>query len=129
MHDRSYRQLTVWRKSVDLACRAYELAKAFPKEEQYRLTSQLVRAAASVPANIAEGYMRGTRKDYAHFISIARGSCAEVETFLIIAGRCGFAPQAEIGKVLDMAEEVGRMLTSLRRKLEQPRPPTLDPRP
>lgn len=63
-----------------LADAVYALSRQLPKEEQYRLTSQLIRAAISVPANLAEGYMRGTRKDYAHFVSIARGSCAEVET-------------------------------------------------
>jgi four helix bundle protein len=68
-----------------LAAEAYRLARLLPKEEQYRLTGQILRAAASVPANIAEGHARGTRKDYAHFVSIARGSLAETETFLQLA--------------------------------------------
>jgi len=67
-----------------LATEAYRLTKALPRSEEYRLTSQLLRAAASVPANIAEGHARGTRKDYAHFISIARGSLAETETVLLL---------------------------------------------
>jgi four helix bundle protein len=83
----SYRDLLVWQKGMDLAQATYKLTKLFPKTEEYRLTSQLVRAAASVPANIAEGNCRATRKDYAHFISIARGSVAEVETFLELAVR------------------------------------------
>jgi four helix bundle protein len=79
----SYRDLTVWQKAMRLAEEAYRLAKLL-KTEEYRLTSQLLRAAASIPANIAEGRARGTRKDYAHFISIARGSLAETETILLL---------------------------------------------
>ena len=67
---------------MDLAEIVYELSKLMPKEERYRMTSQMLRSAASVPANIAEGYQRATRKDYAHFISIARGSLAETEPSL-----------------------------------------------
>lgn len=103
-----------------LADAVYALSRQLPKEEQYRLTSQLIRAAISVPANLAEGYMRGTRKDYAHFVSIARGSCAEVETFLLLAERAGLATPDAIAPVLERAEEVGRMLTRLRERLQQP---------
>ncbi len=67
----SYRDLLVWQKGMRLAAEAYRLAKVLPKAEEYRLTSQLLRAAASVPANIAERHARGTRKDYAHFVTIA----------------------------------------------------------
>src|SRR5713226_4613662 len=80
----SYLDLLVWQKGMRLAAEAYRLAKVLPKAEEYRLTSQLLRAAASVPANIAEGHARGTRKDYAHFVSIARGSLAETETILLL---------------------------------------------
>jgi four helix bundle protein len=78
---RSYRDLEVWQKGMDFAAEIYRLAKILPRAEQYRLTSQILRAAASVPANIAEGYMRGSRKEYAQFISISRGSLAEAEHF------------------------------------------------
>jgi four helix bundle protein len=81
----SHRDLIVLQKGMALATEAYSLAKQLPKAEEYRLTSQLLRAAAAVPANIAEGHGRGTRKDYAKFISIARGSLAEAETFLMLA--------------------------------------------
>src|ERR1700674_4730148 len=80
----SYRDLLVWQKAMHLAAEAYRLGRLLPKVEEYRLTSQLLRAAASVPANIAEGHARGTRKDYAHFVSIARGSLAETETILLL---------------------------------------------
>jgi four helix bundle protein len=68
-----------------LAKEVYRLSKKLPRDEQYRLTSQLLRSAASVPANIAEGHARGARRDFAHFISIARGSLAETDTFLQLA--------------------------------------------
>ncbi len=113
----SHRELTVWRKGLDLACRVYELTRKMPKEEIYRLSGQIIRCSASIPANVAEGNARGTRRDYAHFISIARGSAAELETFLLIIKRLGLAPVDEINDLLDQAAEVGRMLTTLRVKL------------
>ncbi len=76
----SYRDLIVWQQGMELAADVYRVVKLLPKTEEYRLTSQLLRAAASVPANLAEGHARGTRKDYAHYVSIARGSLAEIET-------------------------------------------------
>src|SRR5262245_35763305 len=73
----SHRDLIVWQKGRELAVEAYRLAKLMPKAEEYRLTNQVLRAAASVPANIAEGHVRGTRNDYAQFVSIARESLAD----------------------------------------------------
>jgi four helix bundle protein len=113
----SYRDLTVWQKAMDLAEEAYRLSRLMPKAEEYRLTSQLLRAAVSVPANIAEGHSRGTRKDYANFINIARGSLAESETLLLLARRTGLLDEAQATKALTLANEVGRMLTALRRSL------------
>src|SRR5262245_50362321 len=96
-----------------LAAEAYRLAKLLPKAEEYRLTSQLLRAAASVPANIAEGRARGTRKDYAHFISIARGSLAETETILLLLVDVGLLTNEQVNPALALCSEVGRMLNSL----------------
>jgi four helix bundle protein len=124
---RGYRDLKVWQKAMDLAEDVYRLSRQLPREEQYRLTSQLLRAVASVPANIAEGYQRGTRKDYAHFIAIARGSLAETETFIMLAGRAGFIPDAKAKTILDQADEVSRMLYSLRQRLASKSQPTPDP--
>ena len=93
---RSYRDLEVWRFGMDLACECYRLAKLMPKAEEFRITSQLLRAAASVPANIAEGWMRGTRKEYARFVSIARGSLAETETFLLLSVRAHLLPEGRL---------------------------------
>jgi len=102
---------------MDLVEAVYDLTKAFPKQEEYRLTSQLARAAVSIPANIAEGYMRNTRKDYGNFVGIARGSAAELETLLMVAGRLKFAPHESIATLLASTEEVSRMLNTLRQRL------------
>ena len=117
---KSHRDLKVWASAMDLAQAIYELAKAFPPREEYRLTSQMIRAAISIPANIAEGHMRGTRKDYANFVSIARGSTAELETLLVLAERVGLAPGTPITAALSKAEDVGRMLTRLHQRLLKP---------
>jgi four helix bundle protein len=100
-----------------LAAEAYRLGKLLPKTEEYRLTSQLLRAAASVPANIAEGHGRGTRKDYAHFVSIARGSLAETETILLLLIEVDLLPNEQIQPALELCSEVGRMLNGLLTRL------------
>lgn len=105
---------------MDLASEVYRLAKLMPKVEEYRLTSQLVKAAASVPANIAEGHSRGTRKDYAHFVSIARGSLAETETFLLLAQRVDFLPAEQAAKSLSLCTELSKMLSTLLARLRHP---------
>lgn len=122
MTAKSYRDLLVWQKGVDLACDVHRLTHSLPKEEAYRLTSQIIRASSSIPANLAEGNGRGTRKDYAHFVSIARGSAAELETFLIIIQRLELAPAAQVRDLLERTEEVGRMLNALRSRLSAPSP-------
>lgn len=89
-----------------------------PKREEYRLTSQMIRAAISIPANIAEGHARATRKDYAHFISISRGSCAELETLILLAEGANFLPSDRTKALLASAEEIGRMLRRLHERLK-----------
>jgi four helix bundle protein len=113
----SHRDLLVWQKSMHLVESVYSLTKAFPHEERYRLVHQTTRAAASVPANIAEGHARGTRRDYAYFVSIARGSLMELETYVMIAERLGYAEAAPVTDVFDRIDELSRMLTALRRRL------------
>jgi len=117
----SYRDLVVWRKAMDLAGECYRLAKLMPKSEEYRLVSQLLRAATSVPANIAEGHGRGTRKDYANFIAIARGSLAETETLLTLAHEVGLIGEEESQPALQRATEVGKMLNVLHARLRAPK--------
>ena len=114
---RDYRELEVWRLAMDLSEAVYRLARKFPKSEEYRLTSQLLRAVISIPSNLAEGNARSTRKDYARFVSIARGSLAETETLLMLARRIGLAAAEDIDLVLTEADRVGRMLNGLHRSL------------
>jgi four helix bundle protein len=116
----SYRDLDVWRSGMDLATECYRLARLMPKTEEFRVTSQLLRAAASVPANVAEGWMRASRKDYAHFISIARGSLAEVETFLLLSVRTGLLAMQETEAAMAIADKLGRQLNVLRSRLSKP---------
>jgi four helix bundle protein len=115
----SYRDLKVWQKAVDLVVACYDLGKTFPKDEIYGLTSQLRRAVVSVPANIAEGYGRGSRKEYLQFLTVAQGSLKEVETHLIIAQRLEYVTQAQLTTVLTRTEELGKMLGALIRKLKE----------
>lgn len=125
-----YRDLKVWARGMEVAAAVYDISRKMPQVERYGLTSQVLRSAASVPANIAEGYQRGTRKDYAHFVSIARGSLAETETFLLLATRVGLLTPEQTQPVLDQVDELGRMLTRLRLALIRPeRSHTPDPRP
>jgi four helix bundle protein len=118
-----YVDLQVWTKAMDLAALVYALGPSMPRTEQFGMTSQMQRAAASVPANIAEGYQRGTRKDYARFISIARGSLAETETFLLLANRVGHLSGDQTQPCLDLADELSRMLTRLKQRLDTPPDP------
>lgn len=126
---RSYRDLVVWKKGMALAASVYRLTRQLPKHEEYRISGQMIRAATSVPANIAEGHGRGTRRDYAHFVSIAKGSLAELETFLLLVAELDLAPSTATDLVLAQAEEVGRMLTALRTRLVSKPPSSLEPDP
>jgi four helix bundle protein len=116
----TYRDLIVWQKSMKLAAEAYRLSEALPKKEEYRLTSQLLRAAASVPSNIAEGHARGTRRDYAQFVSIARGSLAETETILQPLLDVKLLTGEQVTQANDLCSETGRMLNALLAKLRSP---------
>jgi four helix bundle protein len=87
---RDFRKIKAWMLADDLAVAAYEVSKCFPREEIYGITSQIRRAASSVPANIVEGASRESAKDYAHFLQIARGSLAETQYFLHLAKRLGY---------------------------------------
>jgi four helix bundle protein len=88
-----------------------------PKTEEFRIISQLLRAAASVPANVAEGWMRSSRKDYARFVSVARGSLAEAETFLLLCVRTGLLAEADTDPAMLIADRLGRQLNVLRSQL------------
>ena len=123
MSIQSYRDLLVWQQGMDLAEAGYRLSKSFPREEMFGMTSQIPRAAVSVPANIAEGYGRESRKEYMRFLRIAQGSLKELETHLLLAVRVGLSQEESIRPMLQQAESIGKMLRSLRRKLaERARP-------
>lgn len=102
---------------MDLVEGVHALTSGFPKSEQFRLTAQLMRAVVSIPANIAEGQRRSSRKDYANFLAIARGSTAEVETLLLIAQRIKLTEPSRIAPLSELAEEISKMLFALRAKL------------
>jgi four helix bundle protein len=113
----SYRDLIVWQKAMDLVDMIYELSRSFPSSEDYRLTSQITRAVVSVPANIAEGQARSTRRDFANFLTMAKGSLNEVDTLLTVAVRQGFVTEPATRPAFLLMTEVSKMLTVLRRKL------------
>ena len=114
---RSYRDLRVWQKGVDLVVVCYQLAKKLPPDERFGLISQIQRAAVSIPANIAEGYARRTRGDYVHHLAIASGSLAELETHWTVVVRLGFLQERELESFVAAANELGRMLEVLMQKL------------
>ena len=107
---KSHHELILWRKAVDLAVEAYRVTAAFPRSELYGLTSQLRRAAVSIPSNIAEGAARRTTRDFISFLHVARGSLAEVETQLLIAQRVGAVQPEACCTLQGLIEEAGRLL-------------------
>jgi len=111
--------LLVWQKEMDPAAEVYRLTRDWPKDELYGLTSQARRAAASVPANVAEGYGRQSTASYSNFLKIARGSLKELETHLLLAERVGVAGNDSASAVLLSAEELGRMLGGLIRSVDR----------
>ena len=108
---RDHRELDVWKKSMELVTDVYALTMAFPKEELYGLTSQIRRAAVSIPANISEGAARQTEKEFVQFLFIALGSASEVETELMIAERLNYFVGAQ--SVLEKLAAIKQMLNGL----------------
>lgn len=115
----SHRDLIVWQKAMDLVVEIYKLATEFPPSECYRLVNQITRAAASVPANIAEGHARATRKDFSNFLAIAKGSLMETETFLMLAVRLGYLTEHDAAVAFGLITENSKMLTALRNRLRE----------
>lgn len=116
---KTFRELIVWQKAVDVVTNVYALTARFPKSETYGLMDQARRAAVSIPANIAEGYGRQSTQDYIRFLQIARGSLYEPQTHLEIATRLGYIPdQAAAIAIESDVREIERMLSSLITKLK-----------
>lgn len=122
MKSRSYVDLEVWQRAMDLVVACYQATQAFPKSETYGLSSQLQRAAVSVPANIAEGQGRQHRQEFVQFLSIGYGSLMELETHIRIAHRLGYLQTETETQLLQKTSEVGRLLNGLRRAMRTSQP-------
>lgn len=110
---KSYKDLIVWRKSLDVVHQIYVGTKLFPKDEMFGLTSQMRRCAVSIPSNIAEGYHRSSKKDYRNFLFMAYGSGAELETQLEIAKMEEYVSQEYFLRVQILLNEIMRMLNKM----------------
>ena len=128
---RNHKDLILWQKAMALAVDVHRLSKLLPRDELFGLTSQLRRAAVSIPSNIAEGAARRSTREFIHFLHIARGSFAELETQLRLACQIGYLTDSALAPVLGRLDEVGRLLNAvisgLRRRERQP--PPLPPTP
>lgn len=109
----NFKELLVWQKSIDFVTEMYKVSETFPKGEIYGLTSQIRRASVSIPSNIAEGNSRRSKPDYLQFLKIARGSCAELETQLIISKNLNFLTEADYIKLNSDIIEISKMLNGL----------------
>ncbi len=119
MSIKSYRELEVWKRALQLVIPVYKLTDKFPKEEQYGLISQMKRSSVSIPSNIAEGSRRGTRKDFRHFLFTAFGSGAELETQVEIAKMLHYGELEDYIEVENYLKEVMSMLNSLIESLKE----------
>jgi four helix bundle protein len=110
---KNYSELIAWQQAIELVAAVYRATQEFPKDEMYGLTSQLRRAAVSVPSNIAEGQGRKSTNEFLHHLSVAHGSLREVETQVHIAARLGYLGANQKNDLLDLAAEVGRLINGL----------------
>lgn len=114
----SHRELQVWQRAIELSIAIYKLTASFPRDELYGITSQIRRASVSIASNIAEGYGRGSRREYRQFLCIARGSNLEVQTQLFIAKELRFSDASLIERVENLTVEVDKMLNTILKKLQ-----------
>lgn len=117
---KGYKDLIVWQKAMDLVPAVYRLARKLPREETYGLTSQIRRAAVSIPANIAEGQARRHRAEFNQHLGIARGSLAELDTLLILAVQLGNLEEADVDLLGPAMIEIRRLLQGLIQSLDKP---------
>ncbi|MDE5997287.1 MAG: four helix bundle protein [Muribaculaceae bacterium] len=113
MNNSDFKQLVVWQKSMDIVENVYNLIKSLPIEEKYGLCDQLRRCSVSIPSNIAEGHRRNSNREFMHFISISRGSIAELETQLLLCQRLRYSESDVISQLCDKLQEIDKMLASL----------------
>jgi len=114
---KSYKDLQIWQRSMDLVEKIYRITGKLPNSEQWGLSSQMRRAAVSVPSNIAEGYGRQATGEYRHHLSIARASLLELETQVLLCHRLGFLDESEVNSLIDEIEEISKMIASLISKI------------
>ncbi|MDD3656626.1 MAG: four helix bundle protein [Atribacterota bacterium] len=114
---RSYKDLNIWKRSIELVNDIYKLSCSFTKEELYILTSQIRRTAISIPSNIAEGFARFHNKEYRQFLYISLGSCAELETQIIIANNLKYLEDDELSDIINRLEIIGKMISNLIKKI------------
>ena len=117
MKTSDYKELQVWQKAMDFVVEIYEISKLLPKEETYGISDQIRRAAVSIPSNIAEGQSRNSAKEFIQFLSIARGSLAELETQLLICIKVNMLSEDNITEAQNIITEIGKMIKGLMNKL------------
>jgi four helix bundle protein len=114
----SFKDLLIWRKGIDITLLIYKIVKDFPDDELFALSTQLKRAAVSVPSNIAEGYGRNSKKSFHHFLNISRGSLYEIETQLHIAAELKYiSSEILLNEILQLIEEEAKMINSFAKTL------------
>lgn len=118
MTSKSYEDLVVWQRGIELVPKIYQLLKGFPKHETYGLADQIRRAAVSIPANIAEGQARRSRKEFLQYLSIARGSLAELHTLLIVAQRLTYLTPPQLQEIAQELALIGKPLAGLMSHLQ-----------
>ena len=119
MKVKSYKDLNIWEKGIEIVDHVYEITEKFPKKELYALVSQMQRSAIGIPSNIAEGFARGHTAEYRQFLRMALGSCAELETQLIIAHRRNYTTQIEILSIQEDLDHESRMIMNLIKSLNK----------
>jgi len=114
----TFKNIKVWQKSHEFVLEIYKLTKAFPFSERYGLTNQIRRSSASVATNIVEGYKRSSNKEFAYFLTIADGSLEETKYHLLLAKDLGYVDEKGYEQLVNLAEEVGRMLNGFQKSLQ-----------
>jgi len=114
---KDFKDLIIWQKGMIIAEKCYQLTKSFPKDELYGMVQQVRRSSVSIPANIAEGYGRRSKKDYARFLNISQGSINELQTDLILCQRVKICEKKDIESIIYLLQEETRMIISLIKKL------------
>lgn len=115
---RDFKDLIVWQRAMELVAEVYRLVKILPKEELYSLSDQIRRSAISIPSNIAEGQGRNSVKEFIHFLAIAKGSKAELETQLLLCFKVNYLNNTEIENAINLIQEIGKMLNALQKSLK-----------